>query len=260
MIQSIVHTVFATIFAISIPTFLVLGLTFLNRNTKKILVQKYGFNSQIYLGFFGIMIHEISHFIFALVFFHQIQDFKFIVLPHNVRKDNALGYVKHSWNSNSFWQNIGNLFIGTAPIYGCTAVIYLVIKYLIPEFYQNLLELSQNLKHFSITNFFSIFSGLDFTFSFKGILLGILALIIILNITIGGFDLSNADLMNSKSAFFVAVFIILSIAVAATCIGLSNTVISCLLKFAMIFVEIMSISLILSFITNLLIRMLKIWH
>lgn len=129
MYSELISIIVNLLIAMLIPTAVVLGLTYINRNSKELLVRKYGFSSQIWLGCVGIFIHECSHAVMALIFGHNIVEFKPLILPRNVaRNDGALGYVRQTWNANSTYQNMGNLFIGTAPIWGCTLAIYWLLK------------------------------------------------------------------------------------------------------------------------------------
>ena len=58
---------------IGLPGLFAWLLTIINRQTKVNLVNHYGINSQVYCGFLGIIIHELSHLILALIFRHGIQ-------------------------------------------------------------------------------------------------------------------------------------------------------------------------------------------
>jgi hypothetical protein len=70
----------------------------------------------------GTVVHELGHALFCVLFGHTIRDISLF----RPRKDGVLGYVKHSWNRNNLYQNIGNFFIGTGPIWLGSALIVLI--------------------------------------------------------------------------------------------------------------------------------------
>jgi hypothetical protein len=86
-----------------------------------------------YLGAFGWLgtsVHELGHAVFCLVFMHKITDMK---LFDPDPATGTLGYVSHSYNRKSFYQNAGNFFIGIGPILLGTVVIYGAARFLISE-------------------------------------------------------------------------------------------------------------------------------
>ncbi|MEX0380044.1 metalloprotease family protein [Leuconostoc sp. MS02] len=76
------------------------------------------------LGFLGVVIHELSHLLVALIFNHKIVNFKL----WQISDDGVLGYVNHTYNPKSFYQRLGNVFIGLAPILVLTLVFYALTK------------------------------------------------------------------------------------------------------------------------------------
>jgi len=70
----------------------------------------------------GTVVHELGHALFCVLFGHTIRDLSLF----RPRKDGVLGYVKHSWNRKNLYQNIGNFFIGTGPIWLGSALIVLI--------------------------------------------------------------------------------------------------------------------------------------
>ena len=81
-------------------------------------------------GIVGTPIHEGAHALMCLLFGHKITDIKFFQIDS---ADGTLGYVQHSYNTKSFYQRLGNLFIGTAPILVGGAVIGTLQYLLLPE-------------------------------------------------------------------------------------------------------------------------------
>lgn len=77
----------------------------------------------ILFAWLGVPVHELGHLIFCIVFNHRVND---VVLFQTDSSDGSMGYVNHSYNPNSLYQRIGNLFIGIGPILFGSAVIYLL--------------------------------------------------------------------------------------------------------------------------------------
>ncbi len=81
-------------------------------------------------GLIGTPIHELSHAVMCLVFFHKIEEMKLFQIDD---EEGTLGYVKHSYNKRNIWQLIGNYFIGIAPIVVGTAFVYFLSQYFAPS-------------------------------------------------------------------------------------------------------------------------------
>lgn len=81
------------------------------------------------IGWLGIIVHELSHALVALIFGHHIEK---ISLLQAADINGTLGYVQHTWNPKSFYQQMGNFFIGLAPIFGVLGSIYGVTLWLWP--------------------------------------------------------------------------------------------------------------------------------
>lgn len=192
---------------IVVPIFFVISVTYITRNTNALLLRMFGFNSQILLGFLGIMVHELSHLIVAVLFGHRITDFRLLVLPWNVDRNSpkpVLGYVNDEWNDNSFYQRIGNVFEGVAPVFGCTLALYLVISFCFPG-------LLTSLDSSNLANLFLVFTNIFASLTRTDIAMKIVGMLLVLNITIGGFALSDADINSSKRALIelIGLFIVI---------------------------------------------------
>jgi hypothetical protein len=173
---------------IGVPFLFIILLSLINRNTKRQIATTFGINGQLYFGFLGIMIHEASHLVAAIVFGHKIDGWRLIKFPS--AEAPTLGYVHHTWRQNSLYQNMGNLFIGVAPIFGCCLAILFSCRLLLPETYQTITH--------TITGAASL-GSLSLAADHWGSVL--LFMIIAANICIGGFDLSRSDFQNAKQGF-----------------------------------------------------------
>jgi hypothetical protein len=86
-------------------------------------------------GTIGTPIHELGHAFFCLIFRHKITEIK-LYKPNS--RDGTLGYVNHTWNPGSFYQRVGNFFIGIGPILFGSAVLALLMGLLIPGTFSSL--------------------------------------------------------------------------------------------------------------------------
>jgi len=84
-----------------------------------------------YLGLFGwlgTIIHELGHAFFCLIFRHKITTLK---LFEPDPETGTLGYVEHTYDSSSLYQQVGNFFIGIGPILVGIGIIYLLLFFLL---------------------------------------------------------------------------------------------------------------------------------
>jgi len=95
----------------------------LTRNTAARLV---GIKPFVWFTAIGTAIHELGHAIFCVIFGHRITD----ICLFNP-KGETLGYVSHSYNPRSIYQNVGNFFISTGPLWLGTALVYGLVRYLL---------------------------------------------------------------------------------------------------------------------------------
>jgi hypothetical protein len=226
---------------IGVPFLFIFLLSSINHRTKQQIANRFGIGGQIGFGFLGIMIHEASHLLMALVFGHHVDQFRLVRIP--TADNDTLGYVHHTWNNRNLYQNMGNLFIGVAPIFGCCLTTLLLAKFTIPEVYQSLIMATHQ-----------SFSQMTFmmpTFSWPKMLI---FLVVAANICIGGFDLSQADFENSKQGFWQAVLFLVLLTLVISVTPWQESLFSLLYHFTVIIVVISLFNLLISLVMNLMFR------
>ena len=79
-------------------------------------------------GWLGTAVHETGHALFCLLFGHRITGLKlFDFAP----RDGTRGHVSHTFDPANPWQQVGNFFIGIAPILFGTLVIVAAARWLL---------------------------------------------------------------------------------------------------------------------------------
>jgi hypothetical protein len=96
------------------------------------LSRSFGRTAVMVTGFIGVPVHELSHAVFAVLFGHKVTDIKLLQKPD---ENGVMGYVNHSYNKLSIYQQIGNFFIGTAPIFGGVISLIALMHFTIPQTY-----------------------------------------------------------------------------------------------------------------------------
>jgi len=197
-------------------------LSLTNRHTKVNLATRFGINSQVYIGFLGIMIHELSHLLIALLFRHQISSFRLVKRPHlqvedRAEPDLALGYVRHTWNRRSPYQLIGNLFIGMAPIFGCTAVLLGLDQLLAPGLAKAIFALADTPTAPDWSASWQALTSTPFSW-WQGLLL----LILTITIVVGGLELSSADYQNQAIGLYSMIALLILITTIFTLLGITS--------------------------------------
>lgn len=230
-----------------VPLIVVLGLTFINRNSKERLASRYGAQAVVWLGGLGVIIHELSHLITALLFGHRINDFRLLIT--NVPDDGgALGYVNHSWDKGNYYQFIGNALIGTAPVYGCAAVLILLTRWLVPAIYWWGLQTLGSVLDYPLAATAPASAPLHWGAVIIWALLSI-------NITIGGFDLSNADLKNALPAAVTLYILVGVILFVLILLGKAALIQHVLIVLLAAFGMVMAVAICWSLLVNLIVRL-----
>jgi len=104
----------------------ILVLYFLSRLVDKLVLRRLGRGWYLATMWPGVVIHELSHFIGCLITFTRV----YRVHLFNPTGD-SLGFVEHEKTRNP----VTNIIISIAPLFGVTAVIWLLTKFLFPELY-----------------------------------------------------------------------------------------------------------------------------
>jgi hypothetical protein len=108
-----------------------LMLYIISRATRKAFANSNLSKLDMYLtGWIGTPVHEFGHAFFCLLFGHKITEIK-LFSPDT--KDGSLGHVNHSYQKDSFYQRIGNFFIGTGPIFFGSFILYVLIWFCLPN-------------------------------------------------------------------------------------------------------------------------------
>lgn len=260
-LQTLIYSLIQGLLLLGIPVVIVLLLTYINRNTKSNLANTFGINSQIYLGWFGIVIHELSHLIVAIIAGHHIESFRLICSPREVRTNGGrLGYVNESYNPKSLYQKIGTCFIGTAPIWGCTLVVYLLLLLSEPKLVWQLQYFSTQIGegNFKIA-FLSLLTTSCFQYdSNSAKLFAFIGLFLLISAIVGGFDLSHADMQNSIAGFVLLYMIVAVLILLFNLLDLGENINIFINRIIFMFSNVMSVSLILSILINLLSKVLRI--
>lgn len=89
-----------------------------------------GYRIVIATSLIGTPIHELGHAAMCLLCGHKVSR---LVLWQPPSEDGLLGYVRHTYNSKSLPQKLGNLLISTGPIFSGMAVLSLMLMLAFPN-------------------------------------------------------------------------------------------------------------------------------
>lgn len=94
------------------------------------LSQRFGWKAVLWTGWLGTPIHELSHVAMCWLFRHKVDE---IELFEPDRESGRLGYVKHSFRKGNWYEELGNVFIGVAPLVGGSLALAALLLMFYPE-------------------------------------------------------------------------------------------------------------------------------
>ncbi len=98
--------------------------------TQRNYARSVGWKGILWTAWFGTPFHEYGHAFFAKLFRHKI-DSMALFKPNP--ETGELGFVNHSYNPKSFYQSIGNFFIGAAPMIFGSLILVFFLYLLVPN-------------------------------------------------------------------------------------------------------------------------------
>ncbi len=180
----------------------------------------------------GTPIHELGHAMMCPLFGHKIEKMRL----WSPRAENGVyGYVNHSYNRKNLWARLGNLFIGTGPIFSGMLVMVLMLWLCFPVQWGAYLESTAHLNlgdgsFADLTgNIFSLFLDLPNAFR-SNALTATLGFLVILPVSLH-ISLSPQDIKGSLSALPLYLFLLLVFGIITFAVGISGIIASALWVF-----------------------------
>ena len=102
----------------------------IERLTQRRLAERFGWRSIMWTGWLGTPVHELSHAAMCLAFRHRIDE---ISLFEPDEEAGRLGYVRHSFRHGNMFEELGNLFIGIAPLIGGSIALSVLLWMFYPD-------------------------------------------------------------------------------------------------------------------------------
>ena len=260
LINLIMKTMVDTIYMTGMIILIGFILGFLRERSIENFQKSFGWKAVAITSIIGVPIHEISHAIFCFIFGHKIVK---LVLIQKRDENGVLGYVNHSYNPNSVYQQTGNFFIGIAPIFGGIAAIIALMRMIIPKTFSEFITISMNnlqitkLNSTALNGILNSYIDLIRTiFSINNFSSPYFILFLFLAICISShISLSSADIKGASKGFFVIFLLILVINV----LNFSEFVLaSSILKYNIVLIGFLLVSLIFSSLTYLVSLLLSL--
>lgn len=207
-------------------------------------------------GFIGTPIHELSHALFCVLFGHRIVEIKLF----QISGDGTLGYVNHSYNKRNIYHNIGNFFIGVAPIIGIALAFYGVNVWLVPDMAGSIVN---SLNSVDYTGGISaIFNGVistvgiffSYANSWQWWVLLIIGIFLALHMTLSGADIKGAF---SGIIAYVIVLFLINLVLGLININLMNGFTSIVISLGSFLVNYLIISAVISIVAVLVSFIIK---
>ncbi len=169
-------------------------------------------------GIVGTPIHELSHALMCIIFRHKITEIK-LFSPGG--KDGSLGHVNHTYNPKNLYHQVGNFFIGVAPVLLGSGAILGLMYLFVPNVFTSVTgELSElgalSTSFFSgatYSEYFAIFGRVfSAIFNIENLSSGVWWAFIFLAVMISShMELSPADIKGGFKGFAFITFILLII-------------------------------------------------
>ncbi len=112
---------------------------FLERLIQTRLASRFGWKSVLWTGWLGTPIHELSHWVLCKLFRHKVLEMA--LFEPDVRSG-RLGFVRHSWNTGNWFEEVGNFFIGLAPLIGGSLALAGLLWFFYPDAVVNMISSS----------------------------------------------------------------------------------------------------------------------
>lgn len=211
-----------------------------------------GYRVLLITGCIGTPIHELSHAFFCVIFGHKITEMK-LYQPNN--ENGTLGYVNHTYNPKNVYHQIGNFFIGVAPLIGGSLIMMLMMFLLLPDvfFLSWNAKLPNNfLSSNTVDSIVSIITRNGYTlFNATNLKSWQWWIFIILGITITShMELSLADIKSSlKGLPFILIFVAIADAIMYfASISVLNYATEFITSFSSIMIEMFSLGILFSLV------------
>lgn len=246
-------------FMVSLATMIVstlgIGIVYyvVNKKSKKYMKKAFGWPGFCLFGCIGTIVHELSHLLVSLLFFHiptKVQLFR----PVLGQADGILGMVEHSYKPTRY-RKAGNFFIGCAPMMAGSWItvfllrfinidMFVIIDLLKEKQWQQILKVIKGIPFLTESGFswntvlvlfvvFSILINMDMSKKdYQNSMMGSVPFIVFAIITYWSMRIFNHNDIAQKCADFVAVhtMVLLSGLLLCTVIMLLNLCVSKVIK------------------------------
>lgn len=96
----------------------------LEQTIQRVLAERFGWKSVMWTGWLGTPIHELSHVVMCHLFRHRVDE---VALFEPDPASGRLGFVRHSWRKGNWFEELGTVFIGIAPLIGGSVALCLLL-------------------------------------------------------------------------------------------------------------------------------------
>ncbi len=136
MSEVLFHSISLVLLLIGPAVAFAVAAHFIELNIQQRLVRLFGWKSVMWTGWLGTPIHELSHVVLCWVFRHRVDEVR--LFDPDIRTG-RLGFVRHSFRRGNWFEEFGNVFIGTAPLFGGSLAMFLLLLTFYPEFARELM-------------------------------------------------------------------------------------------------------------------------